>query len=366
MTLLFSLLLAQGTPGAPPSAGRGAQPITPDVSANAQSPRWSPDGASLSYELNFHEKKLVQTWVYRPGQEPIQVQPRASSGSSMTAGFQTSGAEQVVHELDWSPASLGAVVYSASGADRDYELYLAQADTLLGGSPIAPSPGADGGARFSPDGNWIAFSSARSGQGDIYLLSVAHLEQPPKRISTDTQASELYLSWSGDGKRLAWVGHSPKGDSIYVVDDLLRPKPRVLVQLGQTQTRPSFSPDGQSMAFYSNHQQPERFDLLVQGPSGAPRVLAEGVVLNHDGPSWSPDGQHIVFVADDDAAFDPVLSVSSLGGEPVLVDTRTVGNSDLDLTQGTDGQLYLALSAQGRRSDPVRDYKRLYVMALDL
>ena len=362
MSLLLTMFLAQASP----SSGRGAQAVTPTVAANAQSPRWAPDGSSLAYELNFHEKKLVQTWVYRPGQEPTQVQPRASSGSGMTTGFQTSGSEQVVHELDWSPASLGAVVYAASGMDRDYELYLAQADTLLGGSPIAASPGADGGARFSPDGKWIAFSSARSGQGDIYLLSVAHLEQPPKRISTDERASELYLSWSGDGQRLAWVGHSTQGDNIYVVEDLLRPKPRVLVQLGQTQTRPSFSPDGRSVAFYSNHQDAERFDLMIQGPSGSPRVLAEGVVLNHDGPSWSPDGQHIVFVSDDDAAFDPVLAVSPSGGAPTLVDTRTVGNGDLDLTQGTDGQLYLALSAQGRRNDPVRDYKRMYVMALAL
>jgi hypothetical protein len=73
-----------------------------------------------------------------------------------------------------------------------------------------------------------------------------------------------------------------------------------------------------------------------------------------------------VFVSNNDAAFDPVLAVSPLGGVPALVDTRTVGNSDLDLTQGTDGQLYIALSAQGRLKDPVRDYKRLYVMALDL
>ena len=38
---------------------------------------------------------------------------------------------------------------------------------------------------------------------------------------------------------------------------------------------------------------------------------------------------------------------------------------DLDVVQGTNGKTYLAVSAQGRTADAVRDFKRIYVMELD-
>ena len=42
----------------------------------------------------------------------------------------------------------------------------------------------------------------------------------------------------------------------------------------------------------------------------------------------------------------------------------TVGNGDIDIVEGTDGRTWLAIAAQGRVDDPVRDFKRIYVMAL--
>lgn len=357
MLLMLTWLLSAAAPT--------ARPLSPKVEANAQRPSFSPDGKKLAYELNFHADKRIQTWVMPVDGEPAQLQPRAGGSSGMTAGFETATRQEVVHELSWSPTALGSLVYSASGADRDYELYLSST-APLGGSPIAASPGADGGAVWSPDGQWIAFSSARSGQGDVYLLSVEHLEQPPKRISRDEEASELYLAWGPNSDRLAWVGHTPKGDSIFIVEDMLRPTPRQLVKLGQTQTRPSFAPDGERVAFYSNHVDPERFDLYVMALSGQPKLLAEGVVLNHDGPTWTPDGQSLLFVRDDDARFDPVQVVSATGGQPRTLPTGTVGNGDLDLAPGAAGALQLAIAAQGRTGDSVRDFKRIYLLELTL
>ena len=341
-----------------PALAAGAVPITPEVEGNCQSPNWSLDGSQLAYEVNFHEDKRVELYIYKPGSSPVRVQPVGKGATGITSGFSGPADQSVVHELSWSPAVINSYVYAASGTDRDYEIYLS------GGSAISKSPAADGGAAWSPDGHWIGFTSARTGQGDVYLLDVFDLEKAPVRLTTDDTASELYIRWAPDSTRMAYVGHTSTGDAIYVLDDVENPVPRKAASLGRTQTRPSFSADGQWLAFYSNHEESQRFDLyVVDAAGGKPQRIEKGVVLNHDGPTWTPDGE-LVYVKDDDDAFDPVYR-ATVHGTPKKVATGTVGNGDLDVVTGTDGTLYLAVAAQGRISDEERSFKRIYVMPLD-
>jgi Tol biopolymer transport system component len=339
----------------------GAGQFTPAYEANCQLPRWSHDGSKLAYEVNYHERKVIEQYILSPGSDPLAVRPVAKGiGSGLTAGFDTGGSEMVVHELAWSPSSSKTYVYSASGADRDYDLY------LYSGSRIASHPGADGGATWSPDGALIAFTSARSGQGDVYLLEVSDLSAPPKQITGDPTASELYLAWSPDSRSLAFVGHTRTGDNIYLVEDVRSPSPTPITSWSHTQTRPSFSPDGTQLAFYSNHTDPQRFDLYVMPLGGEPSLLVEGVVMNPDGPKWIPDTGDLVVVLDDDDRYDPVFRVTADDpGSLVEIKTGTVGNGDHDLAVGTDGRVYLAIAAQGESIGAKRDFKRIYVMPLD-
>ena len=334
----------------------GSVALTPDVAGNCQSPSWSRDGETLAYELNYHDKKVIETWLVPSDQPAKRVTPSSRGASAVTAGFQTSADRSVVHELTWGPD--GYYLYSASGPDQNYDLYLSS------GSPIAAGPAADGGPAWSPDGRWIAFTSARTGQGDVYLLNAASLEEAPARVSKDADASELYLAWSGDSAKLAWVGHTRTGDTIHLVEDLASPVPKKLVAMGNTQTRPSFSPDGTQLAFYTNHQDKDRFDLYVLSlGSGKSRPVARGVVMNHDGAQWMPDGSGILYVKDDDDRFDPVYIATLATGENTQVPTGTVGNGDHDLVS-IDGKLKLAIAAQGLENDEVRDFKRVYVYDL--
>ncbi|MCP4810433.1 MAG: hypothetical protein GY913_32265 [Proteobacteria bacterium] len=350
------MLLSFLTPALIPPALAGASAVTPDVSGNCQSPSWSPDGSTLAYELNYHDKKVIETWLVEDGKPAVRVTPSSRGASAVTSGFQTAADRSVVHELTWGPE--GYYLYAASGPDQNYDLY------LNSGSPIAPGPAADGGPAWSPDGRWIAFTSARTGQGDVYLLGAGSLEKDPTRVSKDADASELYLAWSGDSTKLAWVGHTRSGDTIHVVEDLANPVPKKLVALGNTQTRPSFSPDGKSLAFYTNHQEKDRFDLFVLSlDSGKSRPVARGVVMNHDGAQWLPDGSGILYVKDDDDKFDPVYIATLATGANEAVPTGTVGNGDHDLVSD-GGKLKLAVSAQGLTDDEVRDFKRVYVYEL--
>lgn len=350
LALLAPLALAQ------------AQPASPDYEGNCQSPEWSPDGTQLAWEVNYHDKKVVELYVsaFGTGAAPRKVVPLVRpTGSSVTAGFSTATGPMVVHELSFSPASMKKFVYSASGASQDYDLY------LDGAGAIAPAPGADGNAAWSPDGKRIVFTSARTGQGDLYLLDTSRLDQPPMRLTGEATSSELYAAWSPDSTKLALVGHTSKGDNLYLVDNVDFPAPRPFTSWEHTQTRPAWSPDGTMVAFYSNHTDIRRYDLYVAPLTGTPTLVAQDVVMNDDGPVWSPDGRHLFFVKRDENRFNPVyVAPVRQPSQAQPVPTGTVGNGDLAVARRPDGTVWIAVAAQGRTTDKVRDFKRIYAMQL--
>lgn len=345
------------------AAAFAIEPASPDYPGHCQSPRWSPDGRWLSWEVNYLERQAVELYVtpFGSASPPRKVGPPAST-STITAGFGTpSGSRMVVHELTFSPPALNRFIYASSGAAEDYDLY------LDGAGPLAAAPGADGGAAWAPDGKSVVFTSSRSGQGDLYLLALGVPNAVPLKLSGDPTASELYAAWAPDSKRVAFVGHTRRGDSLWLIDDVGFPAPRALTTWSGVQTHPSFSPDGASIAFYANHEVEERFDLYVMPATGGePRRLATDVVLNTRGPSWTPDGSAIVYVRHDDDTFNPVWRVPVAAPEKARqLPLGTVGNGDLDLVRRADGKTWIAVAAQGRLGDAVRDFRRVWAMVIE-
>jgi len=337
-----------------------AVPASPDLPANAQSPQWSPDGSQLSWELNYHEKKILELYVGSPGTTTParKVTPVTRGAPTVTSGFEVAG-RQVVHEIAFSPPALKKFIYAASGSTQDYDLY------LDGAGAIAPAPGADGGAAWSPDGKKVVFTSARTGQGDLYLLEVARLEAAPLKLTGDADSSELDAAWSPDSMKLVLVGHTNKGDNLFIIDNVDFPAPRPFTNWEHSQTRPSWSPDGTMIAFYSNHTDIRRVDLYVAPLVGTPTLVATDVIPNVSGPAWTPDGRHIVYVKHDDERFNPVyVAPVRQPSQAAPIPTDTVGNGDLSVVKRPDGKVWLAVAAMGRTEDKVRDYRRIYVMPL--
>ncbi len=345
-----------------PRAFAQATPASPDVSGNCQAPVWSPAGTQLAWEVNYHEKKTIELYVAPfngVASPPRKLMPLNRGASAVTAGFDRAAPELVVHEASFAPDSIKRLVYSSSGATQDYDLY------VDGAGVIAAGPGTDGGPAWSPDGKFIVFTSARTGQGDLYLLDLALMEKPPLRLTGDLNASEVYAAWSPDSKKVVYVGHGAQGDNLYLIDNLNFPAPRALTAWAHTQTRPAWSPDGTLVAFYSNHTDNRRFDLYTMPIGGTPTLITTDVVMSHRGPIWSSDSKHVIYVKNDSDHFSPVWAA------PVADPTRaaelktgTVGNGDLALTRRADGSMWLAVAAQGRAGDPQRDFKRIYVLPL--
>lgn len=77
-------------------------------------------------------------------------------------------------------------------------------------------PAAESRPLFSPDGTRLAFTSARTGNGDVYMLTIATGEVA--RLTFD-DANEIVNGWSADGRA---VYFSSSGRDISSMNDILR------------------------------------------------------------------------------------------------------------------------------------------------
>jgi Tol biopolymer transport system component len=196
-------------------------------------------------------------------------------------------------------------------------LYVANADGS-GEQPLFATSGFDYNGSFSPDSQWIVFTSERagSGQADIYRVRAdgSGLERLTDDPDLDDQAA-----MSPDGSQLAFV--STRGGShttnIWILDVKTR-RARNLTGARALQAdagrmngffRPSWSPDGRWIAFTSDRnfpfrphvepapgwEHPQELSVYViqANGDGFRRITEPGVTAGS--PKWSPDGKRIVF-----------------------------------------------------------------------
>jgi dipeptidyl aminopeptidase/acylaminoacyl peptidase len=111
-------------------------------------------------------------------------------------------------QLDWRPTlddqDQQWFAFVSNGTQNNRDIYLG----FIGGSNyirLTIDPAADTQPKWSPDGNSIAFVSARSGDGDIYLIQevaniIADLNRNEKNFKmfqlTDTPLRETDLAWN--------------------------------------------------------------------------------------------------------------------------------------------------------------------------
>jgi TolB protein len=89
---------------------------------------------------------------------------------------------------------------------------------------------------------------------------------------------------------------------------------------------PSWSPDGEKIAFSSNRD--GNYEIYVMNADGSDVTRLTNVNnANDSSPSWSPDGEKIVFTSDRDSAFTEIYSMNADNGRRV---TRLTDNNAND------------------------------------
>lgn len=198
--------------------------------------------------------------------------------------------------------------------DAAYDIYLSD---LKGGQQevLVGSTGYDAEATFSPDGQWMVFTSTRDGDLDLYLMS-----WPDRKISRVTK--ELGYDggafFSPDSKKLIFRASRPRTPEeiseyrALLTEDLVAPTLmelfvcnldgsdlRQITQLGGANWAPYFHPDGRRVIFSSNHHSKRGFPfnlfMIHLDGSGLQQITFDTMFDSF--PMFSPDGRRLVFAS---------------------------------------------------------------------
>jgi dipeptidyl aminopeptidase/acylaminoacyl peptidase len=147
-----------------------------------------------------------------------------------------------------------------------------------GAHPITHAkPGVrNSGARWSPDGSNIAFTSNRSGKPGIYVMSIDGGEA--RELTTHARAI-FDLAWSPDGTLLTYTTtYDPENPDDEERPDDAPPPVRVTRRLDYKQDNRGYLND-------------VRFQVWVVDVASGERRMITRTPVDHNHPQWSPDGQ---------------------------------------------------------------------------
>lgn len=341
----------------------------PNIEAHARRPVFSPDGKYIAFEMSATESNKMTYVVAVSGGRPI---PLALEIGSRFGG----GVHWVCHEASWDPHGKTRLILSCGERGvGNYDLYLAE---IYGEKAILTRLTSDEANEGYPA--WgilngrdiLLFTSGKTGNGDIYRLELGGSGSSLIRL-TNTPVTDDFAVLSKDGKRFLFIQRTSKtgGEGIYLgFVDVPHDIKRIVDFPASDETNPSFSPDGQKVAFFSNKgyrsKELDIYDLYVTSADGGNPVRVVQGVRKGDGlgPSWHPDGTHIFTVKASKKDYDPIIAVGLSDGDTTLIKTDTLMNNDISCARTEMGRIILAFTAQGRKDSKIARWRNLYVLEL--
>lgn len=177
-----------------------------------------------------------------------------------------------------------------------------------GGNPVQITRGgADFAPRWSPDGKWLLFTSARSGKAQLYLLPMGDIGGEAFPI-TDMPNGASGGAWSADSKKIAFLSGSDAyerareqgGTALLPPSDKLEAKHRK--ELREAEEARRFDPyyawripyrDGFSpTASYWDGRNKQIY--VIEAREGAKPVRLTDAEVDYSEPVWTPDGASLI------------------------------------------------------------------------
>jgi len=176
-------------------------------------------------------------------------------------------------------------------AIRMYSLDLGRLVSFPGGS----ADGSNQSPAWAADGSKVAFSSARSGDPEIW---VADASGGNLRKLTSFRGPDVSPTWNPrTNAQLAWVSGRTGLPQIYIMDQDGANIQRMTD--GGYAISPSWSPSGDMLTFSWNRKYgpgaPGGQDIYVMDIASKRWMQLTHDAGSNDFPCWAPDGRHIVF-----------------------------------------------------------------------
>jgi TolB protein len=169
---------------------------------------------------------------------------------------------------------------------------------------------------FGPD-DVLALTRSRDGDSDIFLIN-AKTGKDLKQI-TKGGGIDVAPNFSPDGKKIVYASERSGGSQIYIYDRQTGKSERATFQ-GDFNMDPAFSPDGTKIAFVGRNA---GFNVYVLDIA-TKRVTAITTAMgDNEDPAWSPDGKYLLFSSTRTGLSD--LYISTADGRHQVRVTRTGG-----------------------------------------
>ena len=292
------------------------------VPGGMRAPRWSPDGRTLAVvpvpgALLAGAPQGVRLVGVEDGQ--VRAAPAPDPRRNISAAAWTAAGEIVYLQAEsvvsaagstailvrqdarsgrvvsqtWSPSSAlvldvlgdGRVVFDTRSPRQN----LREATLSAGGANgrwLSRGESTDRQPVYSPDGEWVAFSSNRGGGMNLWLVSTA--------TGKLRRVTESHVNWdpafTRDGRQLLWSSNRGGNFEIWTAD-VDGGGPRQVTQDGGNAENPTATPDGQWIVYSSGNPQKAGLWRIHPDGSGATRVVSGRVSL----PDVSPDGRHALY-----------------------------------------------------------------------
>jgi TolB protein len=156
--------------------------------------------------------------------------------------------------------------------------------------PVSARAGINGAPSYSPDGKKLALTlSGSNGNLDIYLLDLG--TQQLTRL-TDDQSIDTEAVFAPDGRTLYFTSDRSGNPQIYRLTLGSTERPRRVTFQGAYNARPRVSPDGKQLALLT--QVEGSYRIAVQDlANGNITVLSKG--RQEESPSFAPNGAMLIF-----------------------------------------------------------------------
>ncbi len=251
-----------------------------DGGAAPRIPLWSPDGACVSCVSGKSGTDEVWLWPFNGD-----------------AGFQLTSLGSRIHSMNWSPGG-GSVAVSCNRYGS-YDIYLVGVPSgkvvrLTDGPLYAVNP------VFTPDGRHILYVRLDDRWEDHDILRITPDGEQPQIIVHDTDFFDYsyggtfgYPLVSPDGERALFRSQRSGHINIWTAP-VAGGEPEPLAPEEADQDDAVWSPSGRQVAYTSNHN--GALELRVaDASSGESRALFSPGVGVCSTPQWSPDGSQVVF-----------------------------------------------------------------------
>ena len=180
-------------------------------SKNNQFPVWSPDGKYLT----FNSDRKGNFSVYR----------KAVGGVGQDEEVDTD--DLIKRPTAWSPDGHFIVEESnAATSKTGNDIWIASATVGAGGEkprPYLQTEFAEGQAKVSPNGKWLAYRSNETKRNEVYVMSFPN---PGGKWQISTNGGSIPV-WSRDGKQLFYIGANSKLMAVDIRGTGANPEPGI-------------------------------------------------------------------------------------------------------------------------------------------